>query len=49
MANGKSQLAPGPGGMMTIDKRAPRLAHLATGDRYFLSHRLSLAPAAKAG
>jgi hypothetical protein len=34
---------------MTIDKRAPRLAYLVTGDRYFLSRRLSLARAAKAG
>ena len=48
MANGMSPSAPSPGSVMTIDKRAPRLAYLVTEDWYFLSHRLPMARAAKA-
>ena len=40
--------AASPGSVMTIDKRAPRLAYLVTEDWYFLSHRLPMARAAKA-
>src|SRR4029453_8693374 len=37
-----------PGSVMTIDKRAPRLAYLVTEDWYFLSHPLPMARGAKA-